>query len=155
MRSSIQRVMVLAAALSLAVAASAGVIDARQTVKARKEHLKALGKSMKSLRDEAGSWHPNWASIENDAAAVAKGAAALPTWFPAGSGRGDGVKTKALAAIWLKPADFQNASRAFATQADNLVDAAKTQNVALVRRQAKAVGRTCGGCHRRFRAHFD
>ncbi len=155
MRLSIQRVMFIAGALSLAVAASAGVIDAGQIVKARKEHLKALGKSMKSLRDEAGSWHPNWASIEDNAAAVAKGAAALPTWFPAGSGRGVGVKTKALAAIWLKPADFQNASRAFATQADKLVEVAKTQDAASVRGQAKAVGRTCGGCHRHFRAHFD
>ena len=152
---SIKRVMVLAATLSLAVAASAGVIDARQVVKARKEHLKALGRSMKSLRDEADSWHPNWVSIEKSAAAVAKGATDLPTWFPAGSGSGAGVKTKALAAIWLKPAEFQTASRAFATQADKLVDVAKTHDAGSVRRQAKAVGRTCGGCHRHFRAHRD
>ena len=152
---SIQRVLVLAATWSLAVAASAGVIDARQIIKARKEHLKALGKSMKSLRDEADSWHPNWASIENDAAAISKAATDLPTWFPAGSGRTAGVKTKALAAIWLKPADFQNASRAFATQANQLVEVAKRQDAGSLRRQAKAVGRTCGGCHRHFRAHFD
>ncbi len=152
---SVQRVLVLAAALSLAVAASAGVIDARQVIKARKEHLKALGKSMKSLRDEADGWHPNWPSIENDAAAIANGATDLPTWFPAGSDRATGVKTKALAAIWLKPADFQNASRAFAVQANKLVEVLKTQDAGSVRRQAKAVGRTCGGCHRHFRAHRD
>lgn len=86
---------------------------------------------------------------------VVLAAADLSTWFPAGSGRGPGVKTKALAAIWLRPADFQNASRAFAAQADTLVEIAKTHDAGSLRRQAKAVGRTCGGCHRHFRAHFD
>lgn len=155
MGSNMQRIVVLAVALAFAAAAFAGAIDARQVVKDRRDHLKSLGKSMKSLRDEVGGWHANWTTIEIDAAAVAKGATDLPTWFPAGSGRAGGVKTKALNAIWSKPAQFQAASRAFLVQADKLVDAAKSKDAGLVRSQAKAVGRTCGGCHRHFRAHFD
>ena len=69
--------------------------------------------------------------------------------FPEGS-HGDG--SRALPDIWEDAAGFGEALSAFQSAADALAEAAREGDVAAVGEAARGFGRTCGGCHRPFRA---
>lgn len=69
--------------------------------------------------------------------------------FPEGS-HGDG--SRALPDIWQDAAGFGEALSAFQGAADGLAEAARSGDMAAVGDAAAGFGRTCGGCHRPFRA---
>ena len=69
--------------------------------------------------------------------------------FPEGS---DGEGSRALADIWNDAAGFGEALSAFQSAADALADAARAGDMTAVGDAAAGLGRTCGGCHRPFRA---
>lgn len=69
--------------------------------------------------------------------------------FPEGS-HGDG--SRALPDIWEDATGFGEALSAFQSAADALAEAARGGDVAAVGEAARGFGRTCGGCHRPFRA---
>ncbi len=69
--------------------------------------------------------------------------------FPEGS-HGEG--SRALPAIWEDAAGFGEALTAFQSAADALAEAAQAGDMAAVGEAAAGFGRTCGGCHRPFRA---
>jgi len=69
--------------------------------------------------------------------------------FPAGS-LGEG--SRALPDIWEDAAGFGEALSAFQSAADALAEAARAGDMTGVGDAAAGLGRTCGGCHRPFRA---
>lgn len=69
--------------------------------------------------------------------------------FPEGS-HGEG--SRALPDIWEDAAGFGEALSAFQSAADALAEAARAGDMAAVGDAAAGLGRTCGGCHRPFRA---
>lgn len=69
--------------------------------------------------------------------------------FPEGS-HGDG--SRALPDIWEDATGFGEALSAFQSAADALAEAARGGDVVAVGEAARGFGRTCGGCHRPFRA---
>lgn len=69
--------------------------------------------------------------------------------FPEGS-HGEG--SRALPDIWEDAAGFGEALSAFQSAADGLADAARAGDMATVDEAAASLGRTCGGCHRPYRA---
>ena len=69
--------------------------------------------------------------------------------FPEGSG---GEGSRALPEIWSDAAGFGEALSAFQSAADALAEAAGAGDMAAVGDAAAALGRTCGGCHRPYRA---
>lgn len=121
-------------------------------VHARQSHFKALGRAAKSLRDQIGRSEPDWSVVASDASEIERLAAALPSWFPEGSGRGHGVKTRARAAIWAKPQEFGQAARRLLNRAQDLTRAAATRDPRALALRTRALGQACGSCHRRFRA---
>ena len=69
--------------------------------------------------------------------------------FPEGS-HGEG--SRALPDIWEDAAGFGEALSALQAAADGLAEAARAGDMAAVGEAAAGLGRTCGGCHRPFRA---
>ena len=111
---------------------------------ARHEGFEAIGKAMKSVGDELKKPTPNVDTIKAMAGE-------LPTWFPAGSGVEVAPKSEALAVIWEKPAEFQQATQKFVTEAATFNTAAQGGDVAAIGAGMKALGGTCKGCHEQFR----
>jgi len=69
--------------------------------------------------------------------------------FPEGS-HGEG--SRALPDIWNDADGFGEALSAFQSAAGALADAARAGDMTAVGDAAAGLGRTCGGCHRPFRA---
>ncbi len=88
--------------------------------------------------------------LEVPAKAIAKWAEVIPTMFPKGTETGD--DTKALPEIWSDPAGFQKDAMALNAAAIKLADAAKAGDAEAVAVDTKAMGETCGACHKAYRA---
>lgn len=145
-------IVLIAALLAIGATGIAGAAGLPQIVHARQAHFKSLGRSLKSLRDQIRHSQPNWSIVATDAHRIEHLAAALPAWFPAGSGKGHGVKTRARAAIWANPRAFAQAARILLSRAQSLTQAAGARDRRALELRARALGQACGSCHRRFRA---
>jgi cytochrome c556 len=91
----------------------------------------------------------DYATIEAKAKDIMGNADQIVGLFPKGSDKG---KTKATAAIWDKSDDFAKAAKNLSKAAGELASAAKAKDEAAVPVKVKAMGDTCGGCHKAFRA---
>jgi cytochrome c556 len=138
---------VIASAAAVALAAA----SPKDTIKLRQEGLKDLGAQMKVINDTLKTSAPDAAKIKEAAAKVKKHSAEISTWFPAGSGPEAGVETAAKPEIWKDAADFTAKGNAFVAEADKLATVADSGDVEGVRNQVRAVGKSCGGCHERYR----
>ncbi|MGE0725651.1 MAG: cytochrome c [Alphaproteobacteria bacterium] len=148
---SILAVAGLAATVAVAAVATAQQ-SPQQVIEARQNAMKSFGAEMKAIGDgaKAGSLSKDEAVMRskklNDLANQAH------SWFPRGSGPESGVKTRALPAIWEKPADYRAAIDKFGLETAKLVAAAETGQNATVAAQHGEVGKACGACHNGFRA---
>ena len=137
------------------LAVSGGYVAADEsptdTIKARQEKLKDLGKQAKALVGQLKAGALDKAAAPDEAKKIAEYAHALPTWFPKGTGPDSGVKTLAKAEIWAQPDDFKAAADKFQTEADKLVEVVATGDIAAVGAQFQATGKACQGCHKPFR----
>ena len=84
------------------------------------------------------------------AAAFVKWAGAYPTLFPDGTQTGG--NTKAKPEIWSDRAGFDKAAAAFLEASGKLSDAAKAGDKVAFAAAFGDVGKTCGGCHRNYKA---
>ena len=74
----------------------------------------------------------------------------IAAMFPAGTEKANG--TKALPAIWSNKADFEAKSKGLGDAAEKLVTLAEANDTAGFATQFTAVGRSCGACHREYKA---
>lgn len=139
---------VVAVTGTMAVAAS----PAQTAIATRQANFKKMGGAMKVLKDQLASGSIDKAQAVAAAKTLAATGRAQAGLFPNGSGASAGVKTEALPAIWTNRAAFDGAMKAYIAQADKLVAVAGTGNAAAIGAQFKAVGGTCGSCHKQFRA---
>ncbi len=89
-------------------------------------------------------------ALEVPAKAMAKWAAVIPAVFPAGSDKGG--DTKALPEIWSDRAGFEKSAMTMGAAADKLAIAAKAGDADAVALDTKALGDSCGACHKAYRA---
>jgi cytochrome c556 len=122
---------------------------------ARHESFEALGDAFKSLGDELKGQAPDAQKARAAAATVAAKAKELPSWFPAGSGPVDGLKTDAKAEVWTKAAEFTAEATKFQGTADKLLASADAfaggQPVAALQEAVKEAGGSCKSCHEKFK----
>jgi len=149
--STVAALAIGAAGLSAAEAA----LDAAQVIAARQQDLKSLNKNFKALNEELRKSSPDKAVILDSAQAMEKLAAALPSWFPAGTGPETGLKTSAKAEIWTRPADFTRVAEGLSTESHKLAELAVAGDMTAVVAQAKKAGAACGACHEDFRVKHD
>jgi cytochrome c556 len=142
------------AAAALAMTLTAGVAlgqGAADVVKARQQGYKAQGAAFKTINDELKKGQPNIGAIRSSAKVIADTSTTQYRWFPHGSGPEAGVKTAAKPEIWSDAAGFAAAQKAFQAEAQKLSRAAATGDLRAIRPQAGATGKTCAGCHNKFR----
>ena len=143
----------ISVALLMGFAGGANATGIAQIIHARKVHFRTLGRTDKLLRDQMDRSHLNWRLIQVDARQIALLADSLPTWFPAGSGKGHGVGTRASREIWAKPAAFTQAAQRMRISAQNMTRDAADHDLHAFALDTRRLGQSCDSCHRVFRTH--
>ena len=145
----------LCSAVVAALMTPAVVAMAESSVKelqhARHEHYEELGDAFKAVRDQTRASSPDLAALKAAAKKVNDASVNQEKWFPAGSGPEAG-KTRALADIWAKPAEFKAAMKMFSDAAPKLNAAANAGDVAAIKTAFGEVGKSCKNCHDQFRS---
>ena len=144
--SKLSRSLVLAAIAAAFVAGSVGAATVQEN---RSAAMKQLGKNLKPLGAIAKGEAEYTMSADSNAKAIEQISKGILVLFPEGSGGG---KSRAKPEIWSDWAGFTKAAKNFQAAAPGLVAAAKTGDSAKIGAAVKAVGKTCGGCHKPFRA---
>jgi cytochrome c556 len=121
----------------------------------RHENFEQIGKSFKALGEELKKDAPEVAKVKESTTTLNNYAPQVKTWFPAGSGPQDGVKTHALEAVWKESDAFGQAAAKLTDAAAALDAAAQSGDLAAVRGAVPPLGAACKGCHERFRAKDD
>lgn len=142
--------VIIAATLAVLLAGPLAAAAA-DTITARVAGYRSLGSAFKNLNDELRSGTPQPYVLQLSARQIRDVAKAQYGWFPAGSGPKAGVKTAAKPEIWSQPAQFKAAQDAFSNQANAMMKAAQSGDVAAMRAQARQLGATCSACHRTYR----
>jgi cytochrome c556 len=117
----------------------------------REKNFKQIAKANKAIQDELKKPAPDVATIRASAGRLEGLAKQIPSWFPAGSGPQEGVKTEALPAIWEQGPKFSAAAARLAQTTTALNAAAAGGDLAAIRAAAPEVGASCKGCHDSFR----
>ena len=124
--------------------------DGTADIKARKATMKAIGGHMGGIKLALKGKGGRGALVGH-----AEGMAAMGRinggYYPKGSEMGT-IKTRALPAIWSKPAEFKTAVDAFASASAAFLTAAKGGDKWAIGAAMKGLGKSCGGCHKNFRA---
>lgn len=144
----------IAPALALALAACGGNPDTpgARAADARHESFEQIGDAMKSIGDELKGEKPDVAKIQAAALTINSMAPKVETWFPAGSGPADGIKTEAKQDIWTRPEEFKAAAAAFVAEAAKFNATATAGDLAAIGAGMQALGGTCKGCHDKFKS---
>ena len=144
--------LAVAAGLSMAGVASAQDSPGQAAAKARHDHFKQMGRAFKGINDQLKTDAPDMGVVKANAATVKALSVQLPSWFPAGSGPQNGVKTEAKAEAWTDVAGFAKAAEAYRTEAARLDMVANgPADLAALKGQFRATGGTCKGCHDKYR----
>jgi len=142
---------VLLALGALGVAAAAPTPAGLAAVQARRANFKEIGGAFKAISDEIKTGAPDMNTVRPAARDLAARSAQLGRYFPAGSGPGPGVNTRAKADLWDDPAAFQKFSGALAAASEKLNAAAIRGDVVALASARAEVGGACKSCHDRFR----
>lgn len=119
-------------------------------IELRHENFEKIGDAMKVISRELRGESPNLSQVRAAAAAIARLAPRVPSWFPAGTGPGVG-RTEVRAEIWHNPEDFAVKSQAFREAATAFEAAAQGFNLPSIRSAHQNLGRSCRGCHDLYR----
>lgn len=140
--------IVLAATVT---ATTAWAATPAETITARQNNFKQIGRAQKAISDELKKPAPSIAAIRASAQTMASLAPNVNRWFPRGSGPESGAKTAALPVIWQQVAQFNSRAGQLTNAVRGLQRAAASGNVNQVRAAFPAVGGTCKGCHDTFK----
>jgi len=151
-----RRVRSVIAGLAVSVVVAGAAIAAASTdiIKTRQQGLKDMGAAAKVIRDELKGTR-DLEKIKDASAKIQKTADEMANWFPSGSGPEAGVKTAAKPDIWSDPDGFSSARKALVEQSAKLAEAAKSGDAQAVGASFKNVGKSCGGCHEKFKVKED
>jgi len=148
------RTLAMAALGALVLGASGAAfaqLTSSEVIEARHNGFQETGAAFKSINDQLRSSTPVKFVIQRAARTIAANAHAISDWFPAGSGPGPSVDTKARASIWSDAAAFQAAQANVQHEADLMTQVAAGADFAAMRTQARALGAACAACHHQFR----
>jgi cytochrome c556 len=145
------KTMISAALIAAASVTAAWAATPAETVTARQNNFKQLGRAQKLIGDELRKPAPDVRVIRTNAQTLANLAPQLHRWFPRGTGKESGARTGALPAVWQQTPLFNTKANQFTQAARSLQQAATRGNVAQIRAALPAVGGSCKGCHDTFK----
>lgn len=143
--------MIAAALVAAASVTAAWAATPAETVTARQNNFKQMGRAQKLIGDELRKPAPDVAVLRAQARTLANLAPQVNRWFPRGTGKESGAKTGALPAVWQQTPLFNAKANQFTQAARGLQRAAAGGNVAQIRAALPAVGGSCKGCHDTFK----
>lgn len=119
-------------------------------VKKRMDAMSDIGKQMKTMAAMLkGETAFDAGAVQASATKIAGHSRDIPHLFPQGSLK---KPSEALPAVWTRWEEFARLGKNMESSAGSLAEAAKTaRNMAGVRDQVIAVGKTCKACHTDFR----
>lgn len=124
--------------------------EATAMMKRRHDNFEKMGDAAKASFKALEASSPDMTVIAKSAATIAGLAPQLPSWFPPGTGREAG-KTHAREEVWQQPEEFRARHADFAKAATAYDAAAKSGDVAAVKAAFADLGKSCKGCHDKFR----
>jgi cytochrome c556 len=119
-------------------------------LKDRKAGMKTLSKSNKVIKAYTKG-KADLAAAVSAAKKMTAVAKSMPDLFPAGTGMGHGKKTRAKGAIWSDWKKFKAANDAMVVATTNFANWAQLGSASTMKDASKAIGKSCGGCHKPFR----
>jgi len=143
--------------LSIGFYATAGGVvadedfDPQPVIEGRQSALRDIGAAFKGITDELKKTAPSLPQMRHYARQIDDLAKQQTFWFPSGTGPESDFETAAKPEIWQQPAQFKAAQAAFGEQVAKLVSVAAANDVAAIRNQWQALGKTCRDCHDKFR----
>lgn len=130
-------------------ASHTAMADPQNEIAYRRATERALGGHMSALNTIlSGRVKRGKGSVIVHARAIGNIGKLYHTLYPKGSGKG---RTRAKPQIWTKPNDFKKAIAAFKRASAKLASVAGKGNLKTTKVAFKAVGKTCGVCHKLFR----
>jgi cytochrome c556 len=139
----------LAAVVALSFTGIAAA-DPAADIKFRQNNMKAIGGHMGALAAMVkGARAGSPLEVRTHAYAIGWMSRVASEWFTDGSGAGE---TRAKPEIWSKPDDFKKVMRQFKVAAWKLELAAKDGDAAAIGAAFGNLGKSCGSCHKAFRA---
>ena len=120
--------------------------DATGIVKERMDKYMQSQHDLKSSFKSAKSG--DFKDVINKTKKMIKWGQIMPSYFPEGSGD---APSEASPRIWKDMTGFTEASLRFVEAAQKAKDAAETQDADATISALKALGKTCGACHRNYR----
>ena len=143
---------VFAAVLGLSAVSAHSMSTGNADADKRIGLMKELGSNMKAVAGVAKGEAAYTPALNKNAERINEIAKMMPTLFPEGS---DTEADRAKPEIWTKKADFAAAAQDFANASEDLVAAVATGDQGKIGGALGGVGKTCGGCHKPFRAPKD
>lgn len=145
----------------MAVSAIAGSVaadeefDPEPVIEGRQSALRDIGAAFKGITDELKRPTPSLPIIRQYAHQIDDLSKHQQRWFPAGTGPESEIETAARPEIWKQPAEFKAAQKTFGEQALKLAQVADGNDLGAIKAQWQALGKTCKGCHEKFREKDD
>jgi cytochrome c556 len=121
--------------------------DPEQAIVERQQAMKADGKIFKAMKAALAAGE-DMRPFTQDAQWFVAWGKEMPAFFPPGSEHGH--KTKAKPDIWTDKPGFDRFAQDMVAASERLVQAASTGNGAAFADDFHALGRACGGCHKRY-----
>jgi cytochrome c556 len=126
-------------------------LNPKEAIAARVNGYRETGAAFKTINDQLKSDTPAKIMLRISAKRIVQTTHEQYDWFPAGSGREAGEKTKAKPVVWSDAAGFKAAQDRFQQQAALLSDAIEHASLSDVRKQSHALGEACAACHTKYR----
>lgn len=133
----------------------AAASDAPPIIEERQANFEGIGDAFKVIRGQLEGDSPDFEAIGAAATDINERAQLITGHFPEGTSVDDGYDTEALATIWEKPAEFEQAAQDLVDASAEFVTVAAGGDAAAVGEQVKALGGTCKACHDEFRLDTD
>jgi cytochrome c556 len=138
------------AAILAATTVAFAALSGDEAIKARKADMKANGKAMGVMVPMIKGEKPyDQAAVAAVLDELEKSGALWKEFFPEDSKTSTTLKTRAAEAIWTDPKGFEAASAAYYTAFTALK---ATKDEASFKAAFPALGKSCGGCHEKFRS---
>ncbi len=122
-----------------------------KAVIARQVHYKELNGAFRALNVELRKDAPDKTVLTASAGQMKDLVAALPGWFPKGSGPEAGVQTAAKAEIWTDAAGFAAVATGLQTETAKLAELATAGDLDGLKAQVRVEGGACKACHDKYR----
>jgi cytochrome c556 len=136
---------------TLSVATAEEEFDPKPVIEGRQAALRDIGAAFKGINDEFKKSQPALGLIRQYARQIEELSTQQKFWFLKGTGPESDIETLAKPEIWQHPTEFKAGQAAMSEQAAKLAKVASGDDLGAIKTQWQALGKTCKGCHDKYR----